>query len=106
MLRGIERREWKVLREVSVMNEKKADSSFCWEATIKPDVSPEKTEVRWYRRDSEEKQWQFCGNDGPSWDELSEDAKQTLGRVYGFVLRRIYEKERREAIERNVDPEE
>ncbi len=88
------------------MNEKNTDSSFCWEATIKSDVSPEKTEVRWYRRDSEEKQWQFCGNDGPSWDELSEEAKQTLGRVYGFILRRIYEKERREAIERKVDPEE
>ena len=88
------------------MNEKNTDSSLCWEATLKPDVSPEKTEVRWYRRESEEKKWQFCGNDGPSRDELSEGAKETLGRVYGFILGRIYEKERREAIERNVDPEE
>ena len=88
------------------MSEKKSDSSFCWEATIKPDGNPEETEVHWYRRDSEEKQWQFCGNDGPSWDELSEGAKETLGRVYGLILRGIYEKERREAIERTVDPEE
>jgi hypothetical protein len=42
--------------------------------------------VRWYRRVSEEKQWQSCGNDGPSSDELSEEAKETLGRVYGFIL--------------------
>ena len=62
--------------------------------------------MRWYRRDSQEKQWQFCGNDGPSRDELSEEAKETLGRVYGFILSRFYEKERREATERNVDPEE
>jgi len=46
------------------MSKKKTDSSFCWEATIKTDGNPEKTEVRWYRRESEEKQWQFCGNDG------------------------------------------
>ena len=72
MLKGIERGERKGLREVSVMSEKKTDSSFCWEATIKPDVSPEKTEVRWYRRDTEEKQSQVYGNDGPSQDELSE----------------------------------
>src|SRR5215210_5551076 len=106
MLKGTERGEWKVLREVSVMSEKKTDSSFCWEATLKPDVSPEKTEVRWHRRDTEEKQTQIYGNDGPSRDELTEEAKETLGRVYGFILRRIYEKERREAIERNVEPEE
>ena len=58
MLKGIERGERKGLREVSVMSEKKTDNSFCWEATIKPDVSPEKTEVRWYRRSGEEKQSQ------------------------------------------------
>ena len=87
------------------MIEKRADSRFCWQATIKPDVSPEKTEVRWYRRDTEEKQSQVYGNDGPSRDELSEEAKETLGRVYDFILRRSYEKERREAIERNYDPE-
>jgi hypothetical protein len=106
MQKGMERGEWRHLREVSVMSEKKTDSGFCWEATIKPDGNPEETEVRWYRRDSEEKQWQFCGNDGPSRDELSEEAKETLGRVYGFILSRFYEKERREATERNVDPEE
>ena len=88
------------------MSEKKIDSSFCWKATIKPDVSPEKTEVRWYRRDKEGKQSQVYGNDGSSRDELSEEAKEALGRVYGFILGRIYEKKRREAIERNVDPEE
>lgn len=88
------------------MSEKKSDSSFCWEATIKPDGNPEETEVRWYRRDSEEKQWQFCGNGGPSWDELSEEAKRTLGRVYGFVLSSFRENERREATKQEVDPEE
>jgi len=88
------------------MTEKKTDSSFCWEATIKPNVSPEKTEVRWYRRDTEEKQSQVYGNNGPSRDELSEEAKETLGRVYSFIFRRIYEREWREAIERNEDPEE
>jgi hypothetical protein len=36
-LKGIERGEWKDLWELSVMSEKKTDSSFCWEATIKPD---------------------------------------------------------------------
>lgn len=46
------------------------------------------------------------GNHGPSRDELSEEAKAMLGRVYGFILIGIYEKERRKAIERNVDPEE
>jgi hypothetical protein len=105
MLKVIERGEWKDLREASVMSEKKTDSSFCWQATIKPDVSPEKTEVRWYRRDREEKQSQVYGNDGPSRDELSEEAKETLGRVYDFILRRSYEKELRAAIERNYDPE-
>jgi hypothetical protein len=50
MQKGTERGEWKDLREVSVMSEKKTDSSFCWEATIKPDGSPKETEVRWYRR--------------------------------------------------------
>jgi hypothetical protein len=35
-LKVIERGEWNVLREVSVMSEKKTDSSFCWEATLKP----------------------------------------------------------------------
>ena len=53
-----------------------------------------------------QKQSQVYGNDGPSQDELSEEAKETLGRVYGFILSRFYEKERREATERNVDPEE
>ena len=76
----------KDLREVSVMSEKKTDSSFCWEATIKPDGSPEETEVRWYRRDSQEKQWQFCGNDGPSRDELSEEAKETLAEFTALSL--------------------
>jgi|SRR5215208_646945 hypothetical protein len=86
MRKGMERGEWKDLREVSVMSEKKTDSCFCWEATIKLDGNPKETEVRWYRRVSEEKQWQSCGNDGPSSDELSEEAKETLGRVYGFIL--------------------
>jgi hypothetical protein len=86
MLKGIERGEWNVLREVSVMSEKKTDSSFSREATIKPDVSPEKTEVRWYRRDTEGKKSQVYGNDGSSRDELSEEAKETLGRVFGFIL--------------------
>ena len=62
--------------------------------------------MRWQRRDTEGKQSQVYANDGPSRDELSEEAKEALGRVYGFILGRIYEKERREAIERNVDPEE
>ena len=68
------------------MSEKRDRQRFCWEAAIKPDGSPEETEVRWYRRDSQEKQWQFCGNDGPSRDELSEEAKETLRpSLRGFI---------------------
>lgn len=106
MSTGIERGQWKDLWEVSVTSEKKTGSSFRWEATIKPDGDPEKTEVRWYRWDREEEQWQFYEYNGPSRDELSEEAKETLGRVYGFIFRKVYEKERRESIERNADPEE
>jgi hypothetical protein len=43
------------------MIEKRANSRFSWEATIKPDVSPQKTEVRWYRRDTEEEQYSQAG---------------------------------------------
>ena len=42
----------------------------------------------------------------PSWEELSEEAKETLTRVYDFILRKSDEKERGEAIERGMDPRE
>lgn len=65
----------------------------------------EKTEVRWYRWDREEKQLRFHGNNGPSWDDLSEEARDNLVRVYSFVLEKHREKERRGPIERNADLE-
>jgi hypothetical protein len=91
---------------VSVVSEEKTSGDFRWEATIRPDGDPEKTEVRWYRWDREVERWRFYGNDGPSGDELSEGAREKLGRVYGFILEKRHGRERRESIERNVDPEE
>ena len=106
MSKGIESGQWKDLREVSVTSEKKTGSTFRWEATIRPDGDPEKTEVRWYRWDREEERWRFYGNDEPSGDELSEEAREKLGRVYGFILEKHHEGERRKSIERNAAPEE
>jgi hypothetical protein len=86
--------------------DEKTGSDFRWEATIKPSGDPEKTRVRWYRWDKEEGRWEFYGNEGPSWDELSEGARKKLTQVYDFVLRSYYDKERHRAIERGMDPEQ
>ena len=91
---------------VSVVSEEKTSGDFRWEATIRPDGHPEKTEVRWYRWDREVERWRFYGNDGPSGNELSEEAWEKLSRVYGFILEKHQERERRESIERNAAPEE
>jgi hypothetical protein len=48
----------------------------------------------------------FYGNEMPSWDELSEGAKDTLSRAYDLIFRGHYGKERSEAIARGVDPKE
>lgn len=68
------------------MADEKTGSDFRWEATIKPGGELEKTEVRWYRWDKEEWPWEFYGNEGPSWDELSEGARKKLTEAYDFGL--------------------
>jgi hypothetical protein len=85
--------------------DEKAGSDFRWEATIKPVEDLEKTEVRWHRWDKEKGRWEFYGNEGPSWDELSEGAKMKLTQVYDFVLKSHYERELRKAVERSLDHE-
>jgi hypothetical protein len=81
-------------------------SDFRFEATIKPDEDPKEAETRWYRWNKEERRWGFYGNEMPSWDELSERNKETFARVYDFIFRSYYEKERSKAIERGMDPQE
>jgi hypothetical protein len=81
-------------------------SDFRFEKTIKPDEDPKEAETRWYRWNKEEKRWEFYGNEMPSWDELSEGAKDTFVRAYDIIFRSYYKKERTEAIERGVDPQE
>lgn len=81
-------------------------SDFRFEATLKPDEDTKEAETRWYRWNKQEKQWEFYGNEMPSWDELSEGAKDTLVRVYDLIFRGHYGKERGEAIERGMNPEE
>lgn len=83
---------------------KETGSGSRFKAIIKP--GEDKTETRWYRWDKEEEQWEFYGNQPPSWDELSGEARDALARAHEFVLRSYYEKERRKAIERGMDPEE
>lgn len=74
---------------------------------MKPDEDPKEAETHWYRwNEEEEKRWEFYGNEMPSWDELSEGAKDTLARVYDLIFRNHYEKERGEAIEQGMNPEE
>lgn len=87
-------------------NERDTGSDFRFEATLRPDADPKKAETRWYRWETEEKRWEFYGNEMPSWDELSEGARDTLSRVYGLILKSYYEKERCEAIGRGMNPEE
>ena len=81
-------------------------SAFRFETTLKPGEDHKEADTRWYRCDEEEKRWKFYGNERPSWDELSEDARDTLSSVYGLVFRRLYEKERVEAIGRGMSPRE
>jgi len=89
-----------------VANERDTGSNFRFEATLRPDEDPKEAETRWYRWDKEEKRWEFYGNEMPSWDELSEGAKDTLSSVYDLLFRSHYEKERGEAIGRGMNPEE
>lgn len=63
-------------------NEGDTGSDFRFEATLKPDEDPKDAETRWRRWDKEEQRWEFYGNEMPSWDELSEGAKDTLGEGY------------------------
>lgn len=86
-------------------SEKETGGDFRFEATLRPGEDPKEAETRWYRWDEEENRWELYGNHGPSWDELSEGARETLGRVYGFVLEKHREKELREAAGRDADPE-
>jgi hypothetical protein len=81
-------------------------NDFRFEATIKPDGNPQEAETHWHRWNKEEKRWEFYGNERPSWDELSERNKDTFARAYDFIFRKYYEKERGEAIERGIDPQE
>jgi len=81
-------------------------NDFRFETTIKPDEDPKEAETRWYRWNKEEKQWEFYSNEMPSWDELSERNKVTFARAYDFIFRKYYKKERSEAIERAMDPQE
>lgn len=81
-------------------------SNFRFEATLKPGEDPKEAETRWYRWNKQEKRWEFYGNEMPTWNELSEDAKNTLTEVYELIFRSHYEKERGEAIERGMNPEE
>jgi hypothetical protein len=81
-------------------------SDFRFEATIKPGEDPKEAETRWYRRNKEERRWEFYGNKMPSWDELSEGNNDTFARAYDFIFRKYYEKKRGEAIERGMDPQE
>jgi hypothetical protein len=81
-------------------------NDFRFEATIKPDENPQEAETHWHRWNKEEKRWEFYGNERPSWDELSERNKDTFARAYAFIFRKYYEKERGEAIERGIDPQE
>lgn len=87
-------------------NEGDTGSDFRFKATLEPGEDPKEAETRWYLWDKEEKRWEFYGNDMPSWDELSEGAKANLSRVYDLIFRGHYEKERGEAIERGMNPEE
>ena len=82
------------------------DSDFRFEATIKPGEDPKEAETHGYRWNKEEKRWEFYGNEMPSWDELSEGAKDTLTRAYDLIFRSHYEKQRTEAIERGMDLQE
>ena len=81
-------------------------SDFRFEATIKSGEDPKEAETRWYRRNREERRWEFYGNEMPSWDELSEGNKDTFARAYDFIFRNYYKKEPSEAIERGMDPQE
>ena len=81
-------------------------SDFCFEVTIRPDQDPKDAEARWYRWSREGGCWEYYGNEMPSWDELSEGAKDTLARAYGIIFRSSYGRERSEAIERGMNPEE
>jgi hypothetical protein len=81
-------------------------SDFRFEATIKPDEDPKEAETRWYGWNKEEKRWEFYSNETPSWGELSEGNKDIFARTYDFIFRKYYEKERSEAIERGMDPQE
>ena len=81
-------------------------SDLRFEATIKPDEDPKEAETRWYRWNKEEKRWELYVNEMPSWDELSKGNKDTFARAYDFIFRKYYKKERSEAIERGMDPQE
>jgi hypothetical protein len=89
-----------------VANERDNGGHFRFEATLRPDEDHEEAETRWYRWNKEVERWEFYGNEMPSWDELSEGAKDTLSRAYDLIFRGHYEKERSEAIVRGVDPKE
>lgn len=81
-------------------------SDFICKKTIRPGEDPENVEARWYRRNKESGEWEFYGNDGPPWDELSEGAKDTFTEAYRFIFESAYRKKRREAITRGIAPEE
>ena len=87
-------------------NRRDNGKDFHFKATIVPDEDPKEAETRWYRRNKEEGRWEFYGNEMPSWDEPSERNKNTFARAYDFIFRKYYEKERSEAIERGMDPQE
>ena len=87
-------------------NERDNGGHFRFEATLRPDEDHKEAETSWYRWNKEVKRWEFYGNEMPSWDELSEGAKDTLSRAYDLIFRGHYEKERSEAIVRGVDPKE
>ena len=81
-------------------------SNFRFEATIKPGEDPKDAETRWYRWNEEVERLEFYGNQRPSWDELSEGARDSLTSVYDLIFRSYYKKERSEAIERGIDRQE
>ena len=87
-------------------NKRDNGGHFRFEATLRPDEDHEEAETRWYRWNKEVERWEFYGNEMPSWDELSEGAKDTLSRASDLIFRGHYEKERSEAIVRGVDPKE
>jgi hypothetical protein len=81
-------------------------SHFRFGATLRLDEDLKEVETSWCRWNKEVKRWEFYGDEMPSWDELSEGAKDTLSRTYGLIARDRYKKERGKAIGWGMNPKE